>query len=404
LQNRRYIKSIQSKALKTKFSTLQLTFWCSWCAFTSFAVLYFKSKGMTESSIGFAISAMTAAGILGQIVCGYICDTLHTTKRVFTTANFLLLFITLCFQFIKNPVIIIVMMASMGFLQNPQPGILDSWILKKFVGREGEYGVIRAWASFGFAVFAFFYGQIIEHFGWNVIFIFTTLFFLLTLIVSFITEDIPKKDKHSVYQKPSSGAVKELLKNSNYLFIITVGFIISFSSYTVMIFLPLIISAVGGSSSNYGIALFAAVITEVPTLMLSKHILKRINPKTAMIFAAIISIIQFTCLMFASTPAIVIAVSALQGFSYGTYLSSVRRHVSSIAPKQLYTTAQTLFDGVCTGLTGVISGVVSGYVLQAYGVKRLLLICLILTSTGLILLLKDYFSNKRKLNLGLSES
>jgi hypothetical protein len=37
---------------------------------------------MSEGYIGISISAMTASGILGQMVWGYICDVTNTVKNI----------------------------------------------------------------------------------------------------------------------------------------------------------------------------------------------------------------------------------------------------------------------------------------------------------------------------------
>jgi MFS transporter, PPP family, 3-phenylpropionic acid transporter len=300
-------------------------------------------------------------------------------------ANFLLLFITLCFRFINEPVIIIIFMAVMGFAQNPQPGILDSWILKKFEGREGEYGFIRSWASLGFALFALFYGQIIDLVGWNIIFVFSTLFFIASLVVSYFKEDVSKKDFKKA-PSVSKDAIFQLIGNSQYRYILLIGFVMNLATSSVFIFLPLIISSVGGTSKHLGAALFTSVIAEVPTFILSKRILLRFRPKTVLMISSSISIILFTLLFFAKTPATIIIVTSIEGFAFGSYLSSVRRFVNRVSPLDLRTTDQTVYDGVCTGLTGVIAGIVSGFLLQNYGVPMLLGMCMTLSITGIIIL------------------
>ncbi len=378
---------------KTKFSIIQLTFWCSWCAFTSFAALYFKKRGLSDAQTGLAISLSTLGGILGQFVWGFLCDKFHTIKKNFIAANLLIWAAILSFLFLNSPSWVLILMFILGFAQVPQPSILDTWILKKLPGKEEEYGHIRLWASAGFAVFALSFGWAIRYWGFNIMFITASFFILMTLLVTMSLADAPEKDNH---QNSLRKSFKELFNNKRYLFFIMVCFIVGLAFRTVHLLLPLIIDHVKGNSSDLGLAYFVGVITEIPMLLASKKLSKKFEANTLIFFSVLLYIVQFLILIMAGSPLLVFAAMVAQGLAFGNYLPSVRLFVYENAPQTLRTSAQTLADAICSSLTAVIGSAAGGLIIENYGVKTVLIIGLgLLTLAGIILALDILRKRKR---------
>ncbi len=378
---------------KLKFSFIQLTFWCSWCAFTSFAALYLKNQGLSDAQIGLALSVSTLGGILGQFVWGYLCDKFRSIKKNFLAANLVIWGAVLSFLFLKNSLWIYLMMFLLGFAQIPQPSILDTWILKKLPGREAEYGHIRLWASVGFAVFALGFGWAIKLWGYGVMFLTASFFILATLLVSLQISDADEKETTHESLKKS---FKTLLKNRRYLFFMLVCFIIGLAYRTVHLLLPLIISHVHGSSAELGLAYFFGVATEIPMLLASKRLSQRFQSNTLIFFSTLLYMAQLVILLLATSPLLVMVAMAAQGLAFGNYLPSLRLFVYENAPENLRTSAQTLADAVLSSLTAVIGSAAGGVIIESYGVKTVLIIGLGLLATASLILLGDLIKRKLK--------
>lgn len=378
---------------KLKFSSIQLTFWCSWCAFTSFAALFFKDKGLSESEIGFALSLSTLGGILGQFVWGLLCDKLRTIKKNFIAANIMILAVILSFLFIRSTIWVLVLMFLLGFAQVPQPSILDTWILKKLPGKEEEYGHIRLWASAGFAVSALTFGFMIRQFGFNIMFIAATFFILLTLFVTTRLADASEDNKTHEGLKKS---FKALFTNKRYLFFISVCFIIGLAYRTAHLLLPLIIDHVKGTSWDLGLAYFFGVITEIPMLLASKKLSKKYKSNILILFSVVLYMIQFALLIIAKSPFMVLVAMFAQGLAFGNYLPSIRLFVYENAPENLRTSAQTFADAICSSLSGVIGSAVGGIIIENYSVTAVLMIGMGLLVLALIILLINIYFRSRK--------
>lgn len=378
---------------KLKFSSIQLTFWCSWCAFTSFSALFFKQKGLSDAEIGFAISLSTLGGILGQFVWGFLCDKFRTIKKNFIAANLMIWVVILSFLFFNSTSLILIMMFLLGFAQVPQPSILDTWVLKKLAGKEEEYGHIRLWASAGFAFFALGFGWAIHYFGFNVMFMAASFFILMTLIVTTRLADVSQENQPHESLKKS---FKALFTNRRYLFFIMICFLVGLAYRTVHLLLPLIINNVKGTSGDLGLAYFFGVITEIPMLLASKKLSKKLKTNILILFSVILFMIQFLILIIAENPFMVIVAMFAQGLAFGNYLPSIRLFVYENSPKNLRTSAQTFADAICSSLTGVIGSAGGGIIIENYGVPAVLMLGMGLLALAFAILIVDIFHKAKK--------
>lgn len=379
-------KSPGSRSLKIRFSLLQFTFWCSWCAFTSFVALYLKHQGHSQANIGLAVSVSTLAGILGQLFWGYLSDRFHTIRRVFIPANLMIAAIILCFLFFRGYPAILLMMALLGFSQVPQPSILDTWILKALPKHEHEYGSIRLWASVGFALFALGFGRILSSFGFSWLFIAPLFFILASLILALMTPDIRRDEK----KEDSAGmrqAFQKILHTPSYLFFIGICFIIGLAARTTHLLLPLIIDAVKGNASHLGLALFITGTSEIPMLMLSRRLSKKLKPYSLVLISCLCYGVQFLLLYLARSTLLVFVAMIFQGMAFGNLLPSIRLFVYNHTPEPLRTMAQTITDGICSSLAGVIGSAAGGFIIQNMGLSALILSCLILTGIAFLMAL-----------------
>ena len=387
---RRRMKNVIAKNLskipfKIKFSVLEFTFWCSWCAFSSFAALFFRHRGLSEGQIGLALSFSTLAGILGQLFWGTLCDRKDKIKGPFMAANLLIGLTTLAFIPFRHPLIIFCLKALLGFAQVPQPAILDTWVLRSLKDQEKQYGHIRMWASLGFGLFAFLFGRLLEFTGFSALFIASSIFIGLTLFMSSLTGDVPR-DNSGNKKDGLLKSFKKLIRERRYRFFIGVCFLIGLSARTVHLLLPLLVEKAGGTSRDLGLALFFGIITEIPMLLLSKRLAARFNSRVLIGLSVLLYLGQLGFLLFASSPFFIYVAMVLQGLAFGNYLPSFRLLIYESSPEELRTSAQTLGDSLCSSLTAVIGTAAGGFVIESHGVTPVLIGGLVLLGIALILL------------------
>jgi PPP family 3-phenylpropionic acid transporter len=374
-----------ARGMKTRFSLLQFTFWCSWSSFTSFAALFFKHVGLTDAETGLALSLSALFGIPGQAVWGFLCDKLRTGKKVFISANVLILLIILMFTFIRGTVPIMVLMSLLGFTQIPQPAVLDSWILGSIGDRKEDYGHIRLWASLGFAVSALLFGKLIRLLGYPVMFISASIFIILTVAISITIPESAAMEKEKARIRLLDD-YREIAHNRRFLFFLLIGFMIGLAARTTHMLLPLIIEKVQGTADDLGMAFFITGLSEIPMLAASKRLTARFHAMSLIMVSALLYIGQFSLMLLASSPTLIFFAMAFQGLAFGNFLPSVRLFVRQHAPGDLKTSAQTLTDGIVSSLAGVIGSAAGGMIIQRWGAHMVIMMCIALSAAACLIL------------------
>jgi PPP family 3-phenylpropionic acid transporter len=372
--------------LTLKFSILQLTFWSTWCSFFSFAGMYFTSKGLSYTFVGLAMSVAVMSGVFGQIFWGYISDKTRSMQKVFMLANIIIWVLVMIFSIRIIPAFTILLMALLGFCQIPQVAVLDSWIMRKSSVQHLNYGFIRMWASLGFSFFAWVIGILIDETGFIIMFVFTTILVICTLVVSLLTADPPIRQEKKQKISLKKSYVK-LFLNKKYSVFLVGCFLAGFGTQAADNLLPLIVSNVGGTASDLGMVIFLSAITEVPIFMLSIKIFQHFSNKKCFVLSFSIYILQYIILMIAKSPLAVAIGMSLQGIGFAIFLPNIRKFANNNSPHELRTSAQTMTDAVNTGLAGTIASFFGALVIENFSVAVMFGICIVLTSTAMIIML-----------------
>lgn len=374
-----------SHRLTICFSIMQFSYWAMWCSFYSFAGMYLSHYGMSYAVVGITMSAAVLSGIAGQFFWGYLCDRFHTVKKVFLLANAVIWITILLLCANKSAPVLMALMAALGFSLYPQPAILDSWILKKANSHPLNYGFLRMWAALGYAVFVLVIGAAIEAYGFSVIPFFSTFFFAVTAAAALLTPD--PNAAESAVSKPAAlrGSYKRLLTDRKYVSFLCVCFLIGFGLQTSDNLMPIIVETAGGSPGNLGFVIFASAITEIPFFFLSDKIQRRFSHKTCFNFALCLFVLKFIIITAAFSPAMLAFGMTFQGVGFAIFLPCIRFFAHQNAPRELSTSAQTITDGVTTGLSGAVATLIGGTVIQYLGSRVLLALCLVLALLALLL-------------------
>ncbi len=371
-----------SSYLKLKFSLLQITFYCSVGSFSFFAVTYFKQvRGLSSSYIAIMLGVFTLSAFLGQFFWSFLCDKWKTNKKIYIISNLLMLIICVIVFYTSNVPYLFIAYGALGFVQSSIPANLDTWVMKVYHDNPSAYGPIRASASLFFAVFIFFYGDILENLGYSVMLIFVSGFAFVGIFVACLTVDSPFLPK---ILKSSKSDFK-ILMNTKFIILLFVLLCtgIASSSYQIM---PLIIDNIGGSVKWLGYAMFASALSQVPFMMYNR-IIMRFRAEIRLITAGVFYILSLLLFSFASTPIAIVYINILSGMGFGIMLPAMRQIVYENSPDLLHTTAIGISDSVNVSMAGIISSVLVSSFVDNYGLMSVLLIFACIQTIGVLILI-----------------
>ncbi len=364
---------MNDRFVKLKFSMLQITFWLSFGSFTSFAVAYMNNKGIFASEIGVLLAAYTLCAMLGQLFWGYLSDKFKTNRNIFIITNFLMLVLYFAVYFSIGNLFGALAYGLLGFIQTPIICNIDTWILKYYSKTPEEYGPIRSWASFVFAFFMLFYGNILYNKGFYVMLIFSSVFILLSISIAFITPDAPEIKTSESKNILIKGGIKNLFNEKLFLFLLLILFLLGFASTPVMQMLPLILNNIDGNVVHQGYGMFASSIAQVPFMMFSRKL--SIFPAYKRLFiSSSLYLFSILFMAFARSPNLIIIMCAVNGAGFGIQLPAMRQLVFENSRNEYHNLAQGISDSVNVSLAGMISSFFAGIIIDYYSVFHMLII------------------------------
>ncbi len=381
------------KQIIIRFRLAIYFYWALSAAFLGYYVIYFEDLNrISIAQIGVMMSLYTFSALVGQNVFGYISDKMRSIRWPVMMGSFLLGLILISFPFQRNIVWIYISIAFIGFLQQPIGPMLDSWCLKHLSHHDAEhvYGKIRAFGSLGWATSGLITAWFITRLGWNMMYFLATINAVVLIIVAFRIPDIPvgsAQDKRSADYLTPLKAYKKLFANSDYLHILLVIFLLFLGVQTTYNYLGLIVKDTGGTVINLGFTYLVDAGSEIPAMFISVWLLSRYPPKNMMIWAVLVYLLRFGLILYFRSPQVVILSSVIHGMAFGLMLTSLRKYIFSIAPKNLQTSALTISDAVLLSLTIIIGGTVGGFIIQNYSVMTLMGFCMGSSFLALLLLI-----------------
>ncbi|NMA94100.1 MAG: MFS transporter [Clostridiales bacterium] len=163
--------------------------------------------------------------------------------------------------------------------------------------------------------------------------------------------------------------------------IMTLSVLLAFSFHNMLIsYLIHILGDLGGSSADLGKALFIAAIFEIPMMLFSNKILRRISAHRLLAFGAFAYVIRGVMMYFASSVNILLISMTLQMLSFATITCASVHYAEVMMQEEDKVTGQSLM--VLAASTSTATGSLSGgLVCDVYGVKNMLIF-----GTGLSLL------------------
>ena len=186
------------------FGSLQWFFWSGYCTLFAFLVLYLKTKNYDEIQIGFIMSAISIASIVGQPFWGHRSDRRNEIRNILIVCFLISGVASLLIPvFYRSFMIIIIICLIVSFTENSMPTIIDSWTLNAAVERPWiDYGLTRGLGSLGYSLTAVIFGIMLDKFGYQLMFYTHFVFILITAgICLFVDNMIKSKSLSSVFKR-----------------------------------------------------------------------------------------------------------------------------------------------------------------------------------------------------------
>lgn len=370
------------------FAILEISYWCFHASFIGFLMSYLLSKGINNTMASIFMAMFLAAAFAGSFVWGMVCDRFHTNRKVsiacFLTAGVLMYLIY--FSYDRIPMLAGLYLL-LGFVCLPNATNIDSWLLLTCENDLSVYGRIRCLPSLLYAFTSIVLGRMILVFGYSMMLAFGTVFlFAGTVAAALLPEGrkaVPEQAEggngiHSLNQVFAGGAYRYLI-----VILLLVGLAIAPLNNLKM---P-VLKSVGGTVSDLGVDAFICAAVQVPFIALAGR-MERCPLRLRYMLIAGLPFLTLILVFYAVSPVMVFAGSFLSNIGVGILLPTMRSVTERSVSGAFRNLGHNIADAVYNSVAGIISLLYSGLVIDLYGVKSMLMICILIVLIPVIMTCK----------------
>ena len=402
--------------MKNKFWTLRYTlinilYFAAFCTIHAYAGVFLLDKGFTNTQVGLALAISNILSVFGQPLVAGIIDrgTILTNRITVMFSSLFLLLGSVALLFVSSEKIpifaIFVLMYTVQFVYMPMMIAMNFEYAK--AGCKINFGLARGMGSAGFAVTSFFLGKAVEKYGTNVI-LFVTIIVMAIMVLIVLFFKKPKNSDTKEFVKAVEKEEKESVglfafaKKYPFFMVFLLGVACCFFAHNMINdFLIQIIRNLGGNETELGYATFLQAILELPVMALIGFVLKKISERHMLVFSAVSFFVK-TAILFLATGLIGMYVSqSFQMFAYAVFIPTAAYFAENVMKENDKVKGQAFINSALT-LGGVFSNLVCGKILDAFGVKVMLLIGMAVCFIGVLIVIVAVYPmmSKKAINRG----
>ncbi len=395
-----------------------------------------KWFGFNAQEIGtllmvYVLMAVVSMPLMGYLTDNYVSDKLMIRLNLIISALSSIVFFLVDKTFIN--MILVISVWSFSF--KPIINLVESYTYKLInEGDPVEFGIVRSMGSFGFAIGALIMGVIIDFTSYNSLFVMQIIgvvaagiasdkFFrkidrhkcdetvcevepvvvpetISEVIEDFqdikknIKEDI-KEELHELKQEKPN-AVKLLLKNRDYVFLVLGAFFINAAVSLHFTYMPLLLEENGASAGQIGLSFSLMALAEVPIIAFIRKIQMRIKPSTLIIVAGIVYMFRMVMAVHFPTVEMFMIMGLLQSITLGFCSPNYIFMMNNIVQREITSTAILTGFTIIYNLSAVFTMYFGGYYIEKLGYAEVLQYDWVFALIGTIIFILNFKVIKNK--------
>ncbi len=339
-------------------------------AFHPYLAVILDRRGASGQALAWSLALFPIGLLLCGPVWGYWADRSPTPQRVLGTA-LTVAAVGAAATLVGGPWwAILPGMVLLACTRSPAIAVGDVLMVRLLGGgRTGEsaYGGVRKWGSVAFIGIVFAVGSLMDR--WLLAPLAVHAVILGALAV--LTWRLPAPPPGVIEQTGPSTSVLSLLRSGPLMRVYAIGVLhIGANSLYDNLFAHHV-TGLGLSGVVAGSAISLGVAAEVAVLASGGWLLQRVSPKTLLIVAVLAGIPRWYLTGTVTSPALLIAVQALHGLTFGCWWLGGIAFVLRTAPPALRSTAQAAFVASGFGLGNLIALAAASWALPNLGSARM---------------------------------
>lgn len=365
-------------------------FYLAFGAFSVVLSMYCQDIGMSASQISYIVSFSPFVSIVTQPYFGYLADKWKSCKKV--SMLLLLLSGISMFVFAISRNFWVLLLSSglaIGFMNAVTP-LTD----RIGVSSPYDFGKIRLWGSIGYAIMAQVSGILYQYISPFSNYMVAVLGTLIGIICVYMVSD-PRIEQDASSSKTVSlfDGMKVLVHNKEFMIFLAISFFFWGVNSTNYNYLSIFIRSRGGGASQVGTYQLCATLFEIPMILATDFLVKKVSYRTIMIFAICTSIVNF--LWYSTLPSVgmIIAVFVFKGFSTILFTMITVRLVIELVPGMYVSSAYGIQSMLGRGLGAMLFQLAGGRIIDSFNMSYFYLF--LAAGAGMALLIAFFFRTSK---------
>ena len=379
-----------------KYTLLNVAYFAAFCTIHAYAAVYLLANGFNNTEVGIllAIANITSA-VFQPVIAGIIDKPGFLTNKRFILISIAVILagciILMCVPGKKAvifPVYALIYMIQFAY----QPVMTALCFEYQKAGCSIFYGLARGLGSASFAVSSLIIGPVVEKNGISVLIWGSIAAMIISAIVmlSFnkpADKDSAEKTSDDKIMEPATAhnSLASFAKTYPAFGLFLVATICFFFAHNMINdFMIQIIRNLGGRETELGIANFLQAILELPVMALIGLILKRISSEKLLIISGVAFFVKILILVFANGMPMMYVSQSFQLFAYAVFIPAGAYYVSTTMEELDQVKGQAFITSAIT-LGGVFSNFISGYILDHFSIRVMLITGSVVCAIGVVI-------------------
>ncbi len=361
--------SLSQRSPYWRAAAFYFSLWACMGAQMPFFNVYFAHLGLNGLQIGLLSAAFPLMTLFVGPALAMLADRQRQQKRMLLisiggTGLLLLLFV---FPRTFTPLLLLVLVRAVLF--SPMMSIGDGMVARMAARHHIAYGKLRLWGSLSFAIAALLSGALWERWGFQAMFIVTSLLSLPVLWSATGLEESVTPDRRTRLVPATAPTLRAIRQDGGLLALLMAISLVGIAEGMYGTFSGVYMDQLGGGQFMVGALFGLSALAEPPVMHYSAAIFRKLGKAVSILLAYGLVGIAFLGYGLVRQPWLILAFAMLKGAGFALYFVGNVSLIDERAPDSWTSTLQSLMNAATRGLAPLITNPLSGLLADKMGLS-----------------------------------
>lgn len=388
--------------IESTFAALQGVYWAGACALTAFTAVYLSWQGLSDGQIGYTASLIYLATIVLSLLFSGYSDKhpAFPLKKLMIALFLAALVLAAGLHFLSMPLALLIGAYALACSLDNCLGPMSTSLMMQYLngGIPVRYGWPRGVGSIVYALAAYGLGVWMDRASPGVLPpVFLALGALGIAVLWLMPDPPPRQEPPRDEAAPKDSYFAMLRRNPTLTLLLLACIVSGMGICPVSTYRIRIVEQLGGSAAQLGKMVFLDAGIELPVMLLSPLLLRRIKAETLLTVSFLANAVKPLLLLWAGSIPALYAASLFNFFCFGIFgFASVLFANAIVAPGETVRSQSLLSLCYTSGVGGILGNLLGGALLPRIGLRALLYTCCGLCCLGAALMLLCVKRHRKK--------